>query len=93
MNRSPAQPAQSAYGFAYGSARHPFRATLPLHVLRELPRHEPEVAAAIRRAEERLKSIEVRSDPVDLKRITARDLREFLLAYCACFFAVMMFIA
>ena len=90
MNRSLATAAASA---AYGTARHSFRATLPRHVLRELPKLEPEVVAAMRRAEERLRDLEVRSEPVDLKRITMQDVRDFMIAYCACFMAVMVFIA
>lgn len=89
MNRSLA----TAVGAAYGTARHPFRASLPRHALRELPRLEPEVIAAMRKAEERLRDLEVRSEPVNLKRITMQDLRDFLIAYCACFLAVMAFIA
>ncbi|KPF92043.1 hypothetical protein IP81_08390 [Novosphingobium sp. AAP83] len=77
----------------YGTTRHSFRRSLPTHVLRELPRQEPEVVAALRRAEERLREMEVRSEPVNLKRITMQDLRDFLMAYCACFMAVMAFIA
>ncbi len=88
MNRSP-----SFATAAYGTARHPFRASLPTHVLRELPKPEPEVLAAMRRAEERLRDAEIRSEPVDLKRITMQDLRDFLIAYCACFMAVIAFIA
>lgn len=78
---------------AYGTARHPFRASLPLHALREMPRLEPEVIQAIRRAEQRLQEADIRSQPVDLRRITIQDLRDFLIAYCACFLAVMAFIA
>lgn len=77
----------------FGSSRHPFRASLPRHVLRELPRYEPEVMAAMKRAETMLREAEVRSEPVNLKRITMQDLRDFLIAYCACFLAVMVFIA
>lgn len=77
----------------YGTSRHPFRRSLPRHVLRELPCAEPEVLAAMRRAEERLREAEIRSAPVDLKRITMQDLRDFMIAYCACFLAVMVFIA
>lgn len=85
--------APSAYGHtAYGTARHPFRASLPTHALREMPRLEPEVIQAMRRAEERLRQLEVRSEPVNLRRITMQDLRDFLIAYCACFMAVMTFI-
>lgn len=78
---------------AYGTARHSFRASLPRHALRELPRYEPEVMLAMKRAETLLLDTEIRSKPVDLKRISMQDLRDFLLAYCACFFAIMAFIA
>ena len=77
----------------YGTARHPFRRTLPMHVLREMPKLEPEVLAAMRRAEDRLRQADIRSEPVNLKRITMQDIRDFLIAYCACFLAVMVFIA
>ncbi|MBA4355403.1 MAG: hypothetical protein C0409_11995 [Novosphingobium sp.] len=88
MNRSQAiAPAQ------YGTARHPFRRTLPMHVLRELPKLEPEVMMAMRRAEERLRAADIRSEPVNFKRITMQDVRDFLIAYCACFLAVTVFIA
>ncbi|HQS97051.1 MAG: hypothetical protein B7Y31_12105 [Novosphingobium sp. 16-62-11] len=90
MNRS---LATAASGAVYGTARHSFRASLPRHALRELPKLEPEVIAAMRRAEERLREMEVRSEPVNIKRITMQDVREFLIAYCACFMAVMAFIA
>ncbi|MFM6829858.1 MAG: hypothetical protein ACKOVA_05920 [Novosphingobium sp.] len=88
MNRSPALATA-----AYGTARHPFRASLPLHVLRELPKLEPEVVAAMRRAEDKLRDADIRSKPVNLQRITMQDLRDFLIAYCACFLGVMAFIA
>lgn len=88
MNTSPASSAAR-----FGTTRHSFRRSLPTHVLRELPRLEPEVVATIRRAEDRLREVEVRSEPVNLKRITMQDLRDFLIAYCACFMAVMAFIA
>jgi hypothetical protein len=72
------------------TAGHPFRRTLPAHVLRPLPIVEPEVAAAEERAEERMT---LRSRDVDLRRIRVQDVKDFLLAYCACFIAVMAFIA
>lgn len=78
---------------AFGTSRHPFRASLPRHALRELPRHEPEVVAAMKRAEAMLREAEIRSEPVNLRRISMQDLRDFLIAYCACFFAIMAFIA
>lgn len=77
----------------FGTARHPFRRSLPTHVLRELPKYEPEVLVAMRRAEERLREMDVRSEPVNLKRLTMQDLRDFLIAYCACFLAIAVFIA
>ncbi|KHS46562.1 MULTISPECIES: hypothetical protein [Novosphingobium] len=78
---------------AYGTARHPFRAQLPRHALRELPRHEPEVLAAMKRAEALLREADIRSEPVNLRRISMQDIRDFLIAYCACFLAIMVFIA
>ncbi len=70
-------------------AGHPFRRTLPAHVLRPLPLFEPEVEAAMRA----LQLHEgVRSPPVDPRRITRQDVMDFLLAYCACFLAVSVFI-
>lgn len=47
----------------------------------------------MRRADERLREMDVRSEPVNLKRITMQDVRDFLIAYCACFLAVAVFIA
>lgn len=88
MNKSPAFASAQ-----YGTARHPFRRSLPMHVLRELPKLEPEVLAAMRRTEERLREADIRSGPVNLKHITMQDMRDFLIAYCACFLAVMVFIA
>ena len=59
------------------TARHPFLAGLPPHV-----RHSVEEA-------------EKPADPAAISkhRITAQDVREFLLAYCACFMAVSLYIA
>lgn len=70
---------------AYGSTRHPFRASLPRRVLRELPRHEPEVARAL--AEQGAATA-----PRSAWRITAQDVKEFLIAYCACLLAAMTFL-
>lgn len=61
--------------------------------MRELPKLEPEVLAAMRRAEKRLREVDIRSAPVKLQRITMQDVRDFLIAYCACFMAVIAFIA
>ncbi len=67
-----------------------FRRTLPERVRTRLdmplPRLEPEVEAANARAA-------LRSPPVNWRRLTAQDLRDFLLAYCACFIALQMFLA
>ena len=62
---------------------HPFRRRLPARVLRALPVFEPEVLEAMRRAE-------LRSKPVDP---TTQDIKDFLIAYCACFVAIMAWIA
>ncbi|MDE2563510.1 MAG: hypothetical protein KGL48_14805 [Sphingomonadales bacterium] len=69
-------------------AGHPFRRTLPPRVTRALPSFEPEVLAAIERAEVRL-----RSPDVDPQRVTRQDVKDFLLAYFACFMAVILWIA
>lgn len=70
-------------------AGHPFRRSLPAHVLRPLPMFEPEVEAAM----SALQLPEgVRSRPVDPRHITLQDVKDFLLAYCACFLAVSVFI-
>lgn len=67
-----------------------FRRNLPDRVQQRLyaslPRVEPEVAAAMERTA-------MRSPDVDLRRLTGQDLRDFLLAYCACFLALQMFLA
>lgn len=65
---------------------HPFRRRLPARVLRALPVFEPEVLEAMRRAE-------LRSKPVDPRHITRQDVKDFLIAYCACFVAIMAWIA
>ncbi|KUR75440.1 hypothetical protein [Novosphingobium sp. FSW06-99] len=67
-----------------------FRRNLPERVRvrldMPLPRLEPEVAAANERAA-------LRSPPVNWRKLTAQDLRDFLLAYCACFVALQAFLA
>lgn len=98
-------------------ARHPFRQTLPPHVLRPLPEPEPEVADAMARAEAPLfqwDEGDKQDDSVlDLVTplpallampaaavaaaprpglITRQDVKDFLLAYCACLIAVGTFI-
>jgi hypothetical protein len=65
-----------------------FRRNLPDRVqdniAAPLPRFEPEVEAAIARSV-------LRSPPVNWRRITRQDARDFLLAYCACFIALQTF--
>ena len=74
-------------------AGHPFRRTLPAHVLRSLPTFEPEVERAMSSAVTAVAGLaELRSAPVDPRRITLQDVKDFLLAYCACFIAVSAFI-
>lgn len=68
-------------------AGHPFRRSLPAHVLRPMPVHEPEVEAAM------AGEMAVRSKPVDWKHVSLQDVKDFLLAYCACFLAVMAFVS
>lgn len=67
-------------------AGHPFRRTLPAHVLARLPVFEPEVLEAMRKAE-------LRSRDVEGRRITLEDVKDFLMAYVACFAAVMLFLS
>ena len=75
------------------TAGHPFRRTLPAHVLRPLPMFEPEVERAMAViAASGVQLSEMRSPPVDPRKITLQDFKEFLLAYCACFLAVSAFI-
>jgi hypothetical protein len=66
-----------------------FRRSLPDRVQQRLfaplPKVEPEVAAAMERRT-------LRSPDVNVRALTARDVREFLLAYCACFLALQMFL-
>ena len=68
----------------FGTARHPFRATLPLRTLRRLPRHEPEVQARIDACE----GVAAQEPPARRPLLSAQDVRDFLLAYIACFLAV-----
>ena len=71
---------------AYGSTRHPFRASLPRHVLRELPRHEPEVARALGTA------VAGKAQRQSAWRISVQDVKDFLIAYTACLLAAMTFL-
>ncbi|HET9627966.1 MAG TPA: hypothetical protein VFP14_00610 [Novosphingobium sp.] len=68
----------------FGTARHPFRATLPLRTLRRLPRHEPEVQARIDACE----GAAAEEPQVRRAWLTMQDVRDFLLAYVACFLAI-----
>ena len=73
----------------YGGRRHPFRATLPRRVLRELPRVEPEVARRIEAAEV---VAQVAPAAQSRFRITMQDVKDFLLAYTACLLALLTFL-
>lgn len=78
--------ADDSWGSAPIQRNNAFRAGLPKGVLRLMPEHEPEVALAMERAK-------LRSNPVNPRMITAQDVKDFLLAYCACFLAVLAFIS
>lgn len=69
---------------------HAFRRSLPPRVqqrlARPMPSHEPEVAEAIARQT-------LRSPDMDWRRLTMQDARDFLLAYCACFMALQVFLS
>ena len=67
-------------------AGHPFRRTLPAHVLCRLPVFEPEVLEAMRKAE-------LRSPDVEGRKLGLQDVKDFLMAYCAGFLAVLAFIS
>ena len=73
---------------SFGTANRPFRATLPLRVLRRLPVFEPEVQARI----DACHGVEAGQAPVRRSWLTAQDVRDFLLAYIACFLAVSAFL-
>ena len=63
------------------AARHPFRRMLPCHVTREVGPHPFGRLAKAARGKAKPR-----------QGFTARDIRDFLLAYCACFVAVSVFI-
>jgi len=67
----------------FGTSNHPFRATLPLRVLRRLPQYEPEVRARIEAA-----APPPASEPARRPLVSAQDVKDFLIAYIACFMAV-----
>ena len=63
------------------TARHPFRASLPPHVCRPVKGHP-------------VTGRPVTGRPVKTRwRPSVQDVKEFLLAYCACFIAVSVFIS
>jgi len=64
------------------AARHPFRRTLPMHVTREVAPHP---------FGRRIAKAQVKK-PKARQGFSAADIRDFLLAYCACFVAVSAFI-
>jgi hypothetical protein len=72
---------------------HPFRRTMPAHVLRPLPQFEPEVEQALKSAASAAAGpAEQRASPVDPRQISLKDVRQFLIAYCACFLVIATFI-
>ncbi len=71
-------------------ARHPFRRSLPAHVLRAMPTLEPEVIEAQARAEARL---EIRSADVDPRAMSRSDAKDFLLAFLSGFVAFSVWLA
>jgi len=76
---------------SFGTANHPFRATLPPRVLLRLPVFEPEVQARIdaaARSAEVQQAAESVIRPPSRRWINRADIRDFLLAYTACFLAV-----
>lgn len=72
----------------FGTANHPFRATLPLRVLRRLPQFEPEVQARIALAEHTAQAPAANPAPRRGWGLSAQDVKDFLIAYIACFMAV-----
>jgi hypothetical protein len=93
-------------------ARHPFRRSLPPHVLAQLPQAEPEVLAAMARAEAAAEKplFQWDSAPRSLSHdceaalilpaapqrrplVSRQDVKQFLMAYSACFLAVSAFIS
>ena len=77
---------------SFGTARHPFRATLPLRALRTLPRYEPEVRARMEEAE-LADDDDAHGAPRKKPLLTIQDAKDFLLAYCACFMAASAFLS
>jgi hypothetical protein len=81
----------------FGTANHPFRATLPLRVLKRLPRMEPEVEARIVAAAVLEAAVGAGADTgAQAKRrrwLSAQEMKEFLIAYIACFMAISAWIS
>ncbi|MES2493101.1 MAG: hypothetical protein V4579_07475 [Pseudomonadota bacterium] len=77
------------YTATFGTARHPFRATLPLRTLRRLPNAEPEVQARMAAGGGNSAGASTDRPPARARRfVTKQEVKDFLLAYCACFIAV-----
>ncbi|WDF73594.1 hypothetical protein [Novosphingobium sp. KACC 22771] len=84
------------------SAHHPFRQTLPPHVRVDRPvaspgheaqAHKALAADWLKRHAQAAPHLVVARARHWRRGLTMQNLREFLLAYCACFVAVMAFIA
>lgn len=76
-------------------ARHPFRASLPMHVFEPLagsPQHEPEVLAAMNGKDAPSHDIWAKDAKLDWWRLTRSDVRGFVSTYLAVFLAVLVFI-
>jgi len=82
---------------SFGTANHPFRATLPPRVLRRLPVFEPEVQARMDAAAttSAMSAAEPVTEQAPARRrwISRQDVRDFLIAYSACFLAVTAWIS
>ena len=71
------------------AARHPFRAALPPHVLGEEQAFDPRRRMiAVTRAEE-----QPLRQPKRKAWLTLQDVKDFLMAYCACLVCVTAFIS
>ena len=79
----------------FGTSRHPFRASLPMRVLRRLPQFEPEVLAKMAEAEARAEAALMEASRAVKRKwlgIGAQDVRDFLLSYCAFLMAALAFL-
>ena len=81
---------------------HPFRRGLPDGITGPLPRFEPEVLAAMERAERTKQGLPLLGNASPSDQDGRRPFRallkkpaikQFLLAYCACLLAIILFIA